>query len=300
MYINPVIRYDISNCRNTRPVFQIQVRNQNTDCHIITIGKSCCNSCRIFRNIIHSSNKIFDRHGADYQISLHRHFFSILFIGDSGNMILFIFMNPGHFCICQDCSAKFTYFLCSHIPEFSGSELRIGKFFYQRSFNFTIFITELFAECIFYNSHNGNTLYALCAPGWIDLAGMTSPQIFCIMFKKHGIKLFTKTIDIKIFKRIFLSLENTCSDIAETGNHGCSQSHVLKGLYLQRNRIIIKFTIKEDTGYTISAQHDPICFLRIRSTLMHLHWSFQNNIIIGRCTLLGKHLFPPFIYFRYF
>ena len=53
-------------------------------------------------------------------------------------------------------------------------------------------------------------------------------------------------------------------------------------------------------GTLTSAQHDAICVLRIRSSLMHLHRSFQNNIIISRCSLLGKHFFPPFIYFRYF
>ena len=50
----------------------------------------------------------------------------------------------------------------------------------------------------------------------------------------------------------------------------------------------------------MSCQHNAVFLLRVRSPLSHRHGTMQNDIIICRMSLHGKHMIPPGIYLRNF
>ena len=50
-------------------------------------------------------------------------------------------------------------------------------------------------------------------PGRVNLGGVSSPQILCVVFKEHGIKLMSETVYIEILKRFLLPLKDHCLKI---------------------------------------------------------------------------------------
>ena len=63
----------------------------------------------------------------------------------------------------------------------------------------------------------------------VDLDGMASPEVFGVVLKKHGIKLFAEAIDIEILEGFFLALVDCGAEIAAHGNDVGPKPHVRKG-----------------------------------------------------------------------
>ncbi len=126
---------------------------------------------------------------------------------------------------------------------------------------------------------------------------MAAPEVFGIIFKKHGIKLVSEPVDIKIFQRFFLSFMDKGFQITEKNMDRGQQSHVTERFEFQGDRIIKKFLFKVNTGYPVSVQHDPVFLLGIRPSGRQGHFPVKKNIVVGGGTLFGEHFFPPFVDF---
>ena len=129
---------------------------------------------------------------------------------------------------------------------------------------------------------------------------MASPEIFRVIFKEHGIELTPKPVNIEVFQAVFLFLVDQGNQIAEAHLHGGEKTEIFQGFQLQGNGVIIKFRIKINTGYPVPCKHNPVFLFRVRAALGKRHGSAQDNVIVGRCALHGKHFIPPLIYFRNF
>ena len=120
--------------------------------------------------------------------------------------------------VSQNRSAHFLNLSGSYVPQLAGTKFRITKFFDQRSLHFAVlFSGKHFAEHIFDNCRNGKALHALSAPVRSDITGMSAPEIFRIVFKKHGIQLPTKPVDIEVFQRIFRPFMEQSGEVTEAG-----------------------------------------------------------------------------------
>lgn len=83
--------------------------------------------------------------------------------------------------------------------------------------------------------------------------------------------------------------------IAETDRHGFTEAHILKGLRLHGDGIVIEFGIKQNSGNTMPLQHDAVGLFRIRAACFKRRRSSQHSIVHGSAALHREHLFPPFI-----
>ena len=61
---------------------------------------------------------------------------------------------------------------------------------------------------------------------------MTSPEVFCVVFKEHGIKLFAETVDIEILEGVFRAFVDQACEIAEADLHRLDKSHIHEKLRL--------------------------------------------------------------------
>ena len=155
-----------------------------------------------------------------------------------------------------------------------------------------------FLEHIHDYRHDRKAFGTLGAPVRSDFPGTASPQIFRILFKKHGIQFPAEPVDIKIFQGIFLSFVKHGGQITEAGLKGGNEPHIFKGFPFQGNRIIKKLLVKINTRYPVPGEHHPIRLFRIRPACGKRGCAFQNNIIIGGSPLGRKHFLPPGIHLR--
>ena len=199
----------------------------------------------------------------------------------------------------QDLSALFADLFRGHVPELTGAELRIRELLDQRGFDLAVLFAGLFFDRVLQNRHDRHALDALRAPGRIDFRRMSSPEVFGIILEKHRIELLPETVDIEILQRFFLSLVHHGFQIGEADFHCFGEAHVPEGLRLEGNRIIVKLGVEENTGYAVSAQHDAILILRIRSARIQRHLPAQRDIVRRRRALPRHHLIPPFVDFRH-
>ena len=141
-------------------------------------------------------------------------------------------MKLRNLCIFDDRTAKLFNLSCSYVPELSGTKLWIFEFLDQGGIDLTVLYLEKLAKEILQDSHNGKSLGSLSTPGSIDLTGMTSPEVLCIVLKEHGIQLPAKAVNIEIFQIILRQLMEHGSQIAEAYLQGSQHAKVLKGFRL--------------------------------------------------------------------
>ncbi len=119
--INPAVRDDIAHRFQSCFVFQVDFGHKNPQGHIIPIGKPRGNPGRVSGNIIHSPYQVFDRHGRDEVVSLHRVLFSVPDISKTGEDIILVFVKSGHAGILDNGSAQLLNLGGSHVPELAGA-----------------------------------------------------------------------------------------------------------------------------------------------------------------------------------
>ena len=129
---------------------------------------------------------------------------------------------------------------------------------------------------------------------------MASPEVFGIIFKKHGVKLLAESVDIKIFQRFLFPFMNQCLQVAEKNMDRGQQTHVLERFEFQGNRVIEKLLFKINTGYPVPVQHDSVFLLGVRPSGGQGHFPVQENIVVSGGTLFREHFIPPFIDFGNF
>ena len=76
---------------------------------------------------------------------------------------------------------------------------------------------------------------------------MTAPEIFGIALKEHTVELLAETVDIEILQGFFGAFVDHRCKVGITDLHGGQKAHIGNGLEFQRDRIIKKLTLKEDT-----------------------------------------------------
>ena len=298
MDIDPVIRNNIADRLLICFVFQMKVRNQNADGHIITIRQPCRDACRLLRHIVHACHEILDRHGGNDNIPCLREALSILLVGDGVDDVLRVPVNPNDLRVHNNPAAKLLHLGSRHIPEFTGAKLRIGEFLNERGLDLAVLSALFFLDGILEDSRDGYALDTLRTPGRVDLTRMASPEVLRIMLKEHRIQLLAKTVDVEILERILLPLMNAGGKIAESRLHGIQKSHVPERLSLQRNRIVEELLVEKNTGYAPSAQHDAVRLLRIRTARHHARRASKHQIVLCRGALCRQHLLPPLIHLR--
>ena len=274
LYIDPAVGNDVVYRSDFGLVFQIQFRKQKTYGHIITVRETRGNLGRRFGDVVHTGNKVFYRHRGDENIAIHRYLFPVCFISQGGDAVVFIFVKVCHSAVCQDRTAQFSDLLCGHVPQLAGAEFGIAEFFDQGSLNLAVFLSrQHFAEDVLDNSKDRQTLHALCAPVGRNVARMSAPEIFRVIFKEHGIQFFAETVNIQVFKRVFFSFVDDCGKVAEAGLERRSQSHVFERFKFKGNRIVEKFPVKINTGYSVTAQHDSVGFFRVGAARCKRHFA---------------------------
>ena len=81
--------------------------------------------------------------------------------------------------------------------------------------------------------------------------------------------------------------------VGEADLHGVGKAHVAEGLCLQADRIVIKFTVKENPGNPVPAQHDAVLLLGIGTAGIERNVPAKGNIVRGGRALAWHHLIPP-------
>ncbi len=216
-------------------------------------------------------------------------------------MVIGIFVQSGHETAGEDRAAHLPDFIRGHVPQLPGPQLRITEFLDQGRLHRPVLPAGYhLGEDILYDGSDRQTLGALGAPVRRDLAGMASPEILGVVFKKHGIQFAAKAVDIEIFQRIFPALVDHGSQITAARLDRIDKSHIDKGFRLKGYGIIKKFLFKINTGNPVAPQHHPVFLLRVRAAGGKRHLAVQYDIVISRRTLQGKHVVPPCIYFGHF
>ena len=131
-------------------------------------------------------------------------------------MVVRVFLEGNDFAVFQNPAAHLFHFGSGDVPELSGAQLGIAEGLDEGSLHVAVLlIGEQLAEHILDDGHHGKAFGALRAPAGIDFAGMTAPEVFCVMLKKHGIELFPEAIDIEVLQRLLFPLVQDGSQIAE-------------------------------------------------------------------------------------
>ena len=297
LHVNPAVRDNIVQGLQLRLVLQIQLIHQQSHRHEITIGQSSRNLAHLFRHIVHTAYQILHRHGGNEYVALDGMLLAVLYVGQALYPAVHG-MQSGHLATLTDLAAHLLYLRRSGLPELARAVLGIIELLDQGGLYLVLvlLLRHQLLYVVLQDSHNGKSLGTLCAPGSVDLTGVTSPQLLCVALEEHGVQLLAEAIDIEVLQGILRLLGYGSLQIAEARHHGGGKAHVLDGSRIDFDRIVVKLLSVIDTGYTVTCQHHPVFLLRIRSACRQGHLASQLLIIVGGSALQGHNLVPPLCY----
>ena len=298
MDIDPAVRNDIPDRPDICLVLEVQLFDENTEGHIVAVREAGSDAGHIFRHLVHPADQIPEGHGRDETVALQHMFLSVLFIGQRGNPVP-LPAKPGDLRVSDEGASQSFDSGSGYFPEFAGAKLGVLELFDQRGVDLAVFDMKSLAEDILEDAGNRKTLGTLGAPGSVNLTGVTSPEVFGVIFEEQRVELFPERVDIEILKVVFREFMQKGANIAEAALQRVLQAHIPEGLRFQGDRIIIKPAVKEDAGYTVAGQHDHVFLRRIRSARRERHFTVQENVISGGGALQRHHLFPPVVDLRH-
>ena len=167
MYIYPVVRDDISDCRNTGLVFQLEAGHQDTDSDVIAVGQSGCDLRGLFGDIVHAPHQIFDRHRGDENITGLFESLTVPLPGDSCQDTALALVDLFHTGIHFNTAALLEDLLSRDLPELAGAVFGIAEFLDQRGLDLSsLFSLEMssLAHRVLEDCHHRHSLDTLGAP----------------------------------------------------------------------------------------------------------------------------------------
>ncbi len=118
------------------------------------------------------------------------------------------------------------------------------------------------------------------------------------MLKEHAVKLTAETIDVKVLQIVLRELMQCRRQVAESALHGVGEPHVGECLFLHGDWVVVELVHEENSGHSVSAEHDAVGFLRIGTAGFHVNVSAQLDIINRLRALCRQHRLPPLIHLR--
>ena len=200
LYVDPVVRNDVADRLHRGLVLQVQVIDEDADRHVIAVGKTRRNACRLRRHVIHPGHKVPDRHGRDDDVTVHLLRPPGCLIRDADDGAVRAPADSGYPRVRQDRSALLADPVRRDIPQLARTQLRIGELLDEGGLDLAVFPAELLLDRVLQHRKDGHTLDALGAPGRIDLGGMPAPEVFRVIFEEHGIQLAAEPVDIEILE----------------------------------------------------------------------------------------------------
>ena len=88
MDIYPVVRHDVAHGLDLRFVFQVQLRHQHAQCHVIPVRQACCDGCFLLRHVVHACHQIFHRHRGNHDVSVCGDLLAVFFINHRGDGVV--------------------------------------------------------------------------------------------------------------------------------------------------------------------------------------------------------------------
>ena len=224
--------------------------------------------------LAHPRDQILDRHGGHKVIPGEFPSVGGGHCADPAVLYTYPFDTRVHYYL----AAAPTYLVGKRLPELSRSFFGVVVLLNKRCFHLVL-RAEGLGEHVPHCLAEGKPLDALSAPVGGYLSRTATPQLGGVVLKEHLIKRSAEAVYIEVFKRVLFFLDNTASKIAEPRPHRVGKAHILKGLGLQRYRIVKELAQKEDARNAVSQKHHAVLGLGIGTALRKRLFHAESEVV---------------------